>query len=138
VEAEEPVNLDGPIVDTNVVVRFLRDQESQHQDAVGIFEKAAAEKRRLVLLDVIVAESIFVLSKTYGLGRLEVAEAMEKILDHPAIGVATPDILREALAKYATTRLHFVDCYLMAVARPAGRRVVTFDKGIGNRGNIAH
>ncbi len=132
-EKATPVNLDGAIVDTNVVVRFLRSEDRQHAEAVRVFEAAQAAGNQLVLLDVVVAETIFVLTAHYGLGREAVADSMAKIINHGAIGVANPAILGEALARYATTKLHFVDCYLVAMAKAAGREIATFDKELAAR-----
>lgn len=122
------MNLNGDIIDTNVVVRFLRSEDNQHADAVRLIEAAQAAGRQLVLLDIVVAETIYVLTTTYKLEREMVTDSMAKIIGHKAIGVASPSILSDALAYYSTTKLHFVDCYLVAVAKAAGRKIATFDR----------
>lgn len=130
------MRLDGDIVDTNVVVRFLRSEDKQHPDAVRLFEAARASGKQLVLLDVVVAETIHVLTTHHGLGRGVVADSMATIIDHQAIGVATPEILRDALARYSVTQLRFVDCYLAAMAGAANRKVATFDKELTVFGDV--
>lgn len=122
------VNLNGDIIDTNVIVRFLRSEDKQHADAVRLMEAAQTAGKQFVLLDIVVAETIYVLTAQYKLGREIVADSMAKIIRHKAIGVATPAILGEALARYSATKLHFVDCYLIAMANAAGRKIATFDK----------
>ena len=122
------VNLNGDIIDTNVVVRFLRSEDKQHADAVRLIEATQTAGKQFVLLDIVVAETIYVLTTQYKLGREKVADSMSKIISHKAIGVATPAILGEALARYSATKLHFVDCYLIAMANAAGRKIATFDK----------
>jgi predicted nucleic acid-binding protein len=133
---EGRVSLDGPILDTNVVLRFLRKDEVQHAAARTLFEQAAASGQRLVLLDVVVAEIIFVLRSFYKCTRSEAAESMLGLLDHQAVGTATPGILRDALARYAATNLHFVDCYLAAMGKAADREVCTFDQGLAKFGDV--
>lgn len=122
------MNLNGDIIDTNVVVRFLRSEDKQHTDAVRLIEAAQTAGKQLVLLDIVVAETIYVLTTHYELGREVAADSMAKIISHKAIGVANPAILRDALARYSATKLHFVDCYLIAMANAAGRKIATFDK----------
>lgn len=130
------MKLDGPIIDTNVVLRLLRSGDAQHSDALSLLEEVRLAGRQLVLLDVVVAESVYVLTSYYKIDRMSVAAALAKILDHEAIGVATPEILRDALGRYSMTKLHFVDCYLAAMAKAAGRKVATFDKGFASFGDV--
>jgi len=130
------MSLDGPIIDTNVVLRLLRSEDTQHSDSVRLLEEMRAAGRQLVLLDVVVAECVYVLTSYYKIDRVRVAAALAKILDHEAIGVATPEILRDALGRYGMTKLHFLDCYLAAMAKAAGRKVATFDKGFAAFGDV--
>lgn len=119
------------IVDTNVIVRLLRKTDAQHAEAKAIVAEAQAAGQPLVLMDMILAETVFVLESIYGKSRAEITDILAEILDHPGIASTRPEILLEALAHYRGTRLHFVDCYLAAVARAAGRKVATFDKELG-------
>lgn len=130
------MNLDGPILDTNVVLRFLRKDEALHATSKVMFERAAASGQRLVLLDVVVAEVIFVLGSFYKCSRLEIAEALSALLDHDAIGVPNAEIVHDALVRYTGTNLHFVDCYLAAMGKAADREVCTFDQGLAKFGDV--
>jgi predicted nucleic acid-binding protein len=118
----------GRIVDTNVIVRLLRKDEAQHDSARKLVADAAAGGQPLVLLDVVVAETVFVLESIYKRSRLEIADMMAGLLDNAGIASTRPDILLEALTFYRGSKLHYVDCYLVAVAKAAGRRIATFDK----------
>ena len=127
---------EGPIVDTNVIVRLLRKEDAQHGAARAIFAEAAARGRPLVLMDVVVAETIFVLGGIYKLPRLEVADILAEMLAHPGVASTRPEIMLEALVHYRATKLHFVDCYLAAVAKAAGRKIATFDKELAALGGV--
>ena len=116
------------IVDTNVVVRLLRRTDAQHAAARAIVSEAQAAGRPLVLMDVVLAETIFVLEGIYGKSRVEIADVVASILGHPGIASTRPEILLEALACYRGSKLHFVDCYLIAVAKASDRKIATFDK----------
>lgn len=125
------MNLDGPIIDTNVVLRLIRSEDTQHQNAVRLLEEMRLADKQLVLLDVVVAECVYVLTSHYKIDRGRVAESLAKIIEHKAIAVATPEILRNTLGLFSMTKLHYVDCYLLAVAKAAGRGIATFDKELG-------
>lgn len=116
------------IVDTNVIIRLLRKTDAQHAEAKAIVAEAQAAGQPLVLMDVILAETVFVLESIYGKSRAEISDVLAEILDHPGIASTRPEILLEALVHYRGTKLHYVDCYLVAVAKAAGRGVATFDK----------
>ena len=130
------MNLDGPVLDTNVVLRFLRKDEAQHAAAKVLLEKAAESGQRLVLLDVVIAEVIFVLGSFYKYPRLEIAEALSALLDHDAIGVPNAEIVHDALVRYTGTNLHFVDCYLAAMGKAADREICSFDQGLAKFGDV--
>lgn len=123
------------IVDTNVIVRLLRKKDAQHAQAKAIVAEAQAAGQPLVLMDVILAETVFVLESIYEKSRAEITDILAEILDHPGIASTRPEILLEALVYYRGTKLHFVDCYLAAVATAAGRKVATFDKELGRMVN---
>ena len=118
----------GAIVDTNIIVRLLRKDDPQHMAAKTLVSEAQAEGKPLVLMDVVVAETLFVLSNIYGKSRVEVADILAEILNHPGIASTRPYILLEALTYYRGSKLHFVDCYLVAVAKAAERQIATFDR----------
>ena len=122
------VNGAGPIVDTNVLVRLLRKDDAQHEAAKAAVAEAAVRGQPLVLMDVVVAETVFVLGSVYQRPRFEIADILAELLAHPGVASTRPDVLLEALTSYRGKQLHFVDCYLAAVAKAAGRTITTFDK----------
>lgn len=130
-EEATPMSEAGAIVDTNVIVRFLRKTDAQHTEAKVIVSKAQAARQPLVLMDVVLAETIFVLENIYGKTRIEITDILAEILHHPGIASTRPEILLEALTYYRGSKLHFVDCYLVAVAKASGRKIATFDKELG-------
>lgn len=127
-EKAAPVSAAAPIVDTNVIIRLLRKDDAQHPAAKAILGEAASQGRPLVLMDVVVAEAVFVLGSVYKLTRLEVTDILAEMLAHPGVASTRPEIMLEALTFYRGTKLHFVDCYLAAVAKASGRGIASFDK----------
>jgi predicted nucleic acid-binding protein len=93
----------------------------------------------LVLADLVFAETVFVLESQYGFTRGAVFVSALSLLALPSINAPGYDLLIRALALYRTTRLHFVDAYMVALAEASGvRRVASFDKGFDRIDTIEH
>jgi predicted nucleic-acid-binding protein len=116
------------LVDTNVLVRHLTgDPPEQATQATRLLSEAG----QLLLLDLIVAEIVYVLESVYEVPRPRVAELARAIIAFPAIEVADEPVLLRALEVYEVHRLDFADAYLVAEAEISGvNAVVSFDKAI--------
>ncbi len=85
----------------------------------------------LLLADVIVAETIYVLESFYETPRLQIAQIMRSLLVFDAIVVVDRDVLLRALELYEIDRLDFAEAYLVACAESTGvGRVASFDRSI--------
>ena len=115
-------------LDTNVVVRHLTSDPPAQGARATAFLAAA---RQLLLTDLVVAETIYVLESFYEVPRRQVAEAIRSLLAFPAVVVLDPANLLRALEVYEHDRLDFAEAYLVACAEGSGvRAVVSFDKSI--------
>lgn len=115
-------------VDTNVLIRHLTgDPPGQAARATRLLSEAG----RLLLPDLIVAETVDVLASFYEVPRARVAELVRAIVAFPAVGVADEPTLLRALEVYEVHGLDFADAYLVAQAEASGvNAVVSFDKRI--------
>jgi predicted nucleic acid-binding protein len=115
-------------VDTNVLIRHLTgDPPDQAARATRLLSQAD----RLLIPDLIVAETVYVLESFYEVPRARVAELVRAIVAFPGIGVADEPLLLRALEVYEVHRLDFADAYLVAQAEASGvNAVVSFDKRI--------
>jgi len=115
-------------VDTNVLIRHLTgDPPDQAARATRLLSQAD----RLLLPDLIVAETVHVLESFYEVPRARVAELVRAIVAFPGIGVADEPLLLRALEVYEVHRLDLADAYLVAQAEASGvNAVVSFDKRI--------
>lgn len=71
----------------------------------------------------------------YGWDRVGVAAAVEAIVDEPGFAVEHGSALRDAAATYGDRAIDLHDCYLDAIARERGRRVLSFDKDLARLGS---
>ena len=85
----------------------------------------------MLLPDLILAETIFVLQSFYAMPRARVAELTRGVLATGAVRVEDPALLFRAIEIYETYRLAFADAYLVASAEQTGiGRIASFDRGI--------
>jgi predicted nucleic-acid-binding protein len=114
-------------LDTNVVIRHLTGDPPEMARRATQFLAANAE---LVLVDVVLAECVYVLQSVYNIDRRGVAEMMRAALAMPTIS-ADAELLLRALETYELDRLDFAEAYLAAVAEFTGvESIVSFGKAI--------
>ena len=115
-------------VDTNVLIRHLTGDPP---DQAARATRLLSEADRLLLPDLIVAETVYVLESFYEVPRARVAELVRAIVAFPGIGVADEPLLLRALEVYEVHRLDVADACLIAQAEASGvNAVVSFDKRI--------
>ena len=115
-------------VDSNILVRHLTgDPPDQAQRATEFLRSG----QNLVVVDLVVAEVVYVLESVYELDRERVAELVRAIVGFPAVVVTDEALLLRALEIYEQYRIHFAESYLAACAELSGVGVVaSFDRGI--------
>ena len=115
-------------LDTNVVVRHLTGDPPEL--AARATEALQAETE-LLLVDLVLAECVYVLESFYEVPRARVAELMRAVIAYPSIRTVDPQSLLRALEVYEVDRLDFAEAYLVAQAEATGVGVVlSFDKRI--------
>lgn len=114
--------------DTNVVLRYLlRDHEEQFVQANEFFEAVREGKRQAVLLEGVLVECLYVLTKFYLVPRSEAAGKLHGLLQYKGMrNLDRPELL-DALKRYEETKLDIVDCILLAKGAAARTEVFSFD-----------
>jgi predicted nucleic-acid-binding protein len=122
-------------VDTNVLVRHLTG------DPAPMAAKATAflrQEQELLLTDVVVAETVYVLESFYESPREQVAQAIQALLAMPSVVAIDGALLRRATEVYEVDRLDFAEAYLVACAESTGvNRIASFDQSIDRVGTVA-
>jgi predicted nucleic acid-binding protein len=115
-------------LDTNVLVRHLTG------DPASMAEKATtylSGGEQLLLTDLVVAETAYVLSSYYEAPRDQVATALRSIIAFPSITTIDPALLLRAIEVFEVDRLDFAEAYLVANAETTGiGRIASFDRTI--------
>ena len=115
-------------VDSNVLVRHLTgDPPGQAKRATEFLRSGD----NLILVDLVVAEVVYVLESVYEVEREQVAELVRSIVGFPAVAVPDEGLLLRALEIYEQYRIHFAESYLTACAELSGVEVVaSFDRDL--------
>lgn len=115
-------------VDTNILVRHLT---ADPPDVAARATRFLAAGHDLLLADLIVAETVYVLESFYEAPREQVAEAMRSLIALDGIMVVDPAMLLRALEIYEVDRLDFAEAYLAANAESTSvGKVATFDRSV--------
>ncbi len=115
-------------VDTNVLVRLIARDDPRQVAAAEAFVGVGAWVSHLALV-----ETVWVLASVYERTAAQIAAAIDHLLDHDALTVQEPDVVRAAVSQFRDTpRLGFSDCLMLQVAHKAGHTPLgTFGRGLG-------
>jgi predicted nucleic-acid-binding protein len=116
-----------------VILRYLlRDDESLFQKALEVLEKVRTGEEKVVILESVLTECVYVLLKIYRVNRSTIAEKLGGLLYYK--GVVNPDKqdLIDSINLFGQTHLSFVDCLLCAKSKNNAMPLVTFDAELIN------
>lgn len=119
------------LIDTNIIIRFLVGDHAEHlEQSSVIFERVEKCEIEVHILESVVMEAFFVLSKFYKLPIEEVINDLKRILSLE--GVVNDDklILFETLSIIENKNIDFVDALLCAKQRLQGMEILSFDNDI--------
>ncbi len=116
-------------LDTSVVVRLATKEPPElYRKAAAFLEQAEGEKWAVWLHPIHLAEAGFVLQKTYGYTRQQIARNLLAICWVQVVQVLDHHEALAALALYAELNLDYPDVFLAELARSRGHAVVAFDR----------
>lgn len=117
--------------DTNTIVRYLvADDPALHAKAKDFFDKVKQGSVKAVILESVVAECIYVLTKIYKVPRDRAAGSLVDLLRYKGIANDDQQELIRALSLFSDHGLDIVDCILCAKAAASGDHLLTFDKDL--------
>jgi len=122
--------ISGPhyLIDTNILVRFLRDDHAAFSSASRkLFEKARSGKLTLLIPFISIVETLHVLRSQYRVDQALSAREMIKILNAPGVELSAPGWIGEALGDYMKKGMSFGDACIAAEARANNYTVASFD-----------
>jgi predicted nucleic acid-binding protein len=115
-------------VDTNILVRHLTGDPSEMAARATAYLRAEPE---LLLTDLIVAETVYVLESFYEAPRAQVADSLRSLIAFASVVTVDPALLLRALEVYEVHRIDFAEAYLVASAESTRvGTVASFDRSL--------
>ena len=121
-------------IDTNVLVRHLTGDPPEMAARATAYLSRETE---LLLTDLVVAETVYVLESFYEVPREQVAESIRSLLAMSSMVAVDTALLLRSIEVYESDRLDFAEAYLVACAESTGINVIaSFDKSIDRVGTV--
>lgn len=120
--------------DTNTILRYLLGDEPRlYEKANRFFEKVRLGEEKVIILESVVVECIYVLMKFYKVPKTAASAKLKELLHYKGVANNDRDELIEALTIFAEKpSLDIVDCILCAKARSHNISLFTFDESLMN------
>ena len=126
-------------VDTNVLLRlFVNDDKAQAAKARALFEAQAEEDDSLWIADIVLAELVWALARSYDRPRADIATVLRALAGNATVKLESAASVVEATRLYEVGPADFVDC-LLAVKAKAQRCTAlhSFDKKMNGLPGVA-
>lgn len=119
-------------IDTNLLVRHLTQDDPAQAAKVARLLADAADRAELVLLtDIVLCETAWVLTRFYRVKRADLLAAFERVLADVQFAFQHRPEVATALRASRAGKGHFADHLISALARTAGcRTTYTFEKNL--------
>ncbi len=118
------------VIDTNLLVRYLTDDEPQKAKAVDtLLNSAAKGELKILIPSIVIAELVWVLESFYKMIAEDITGLVEAILNTPGVDTQDKSVIKAALKLYRTRKIDLIDAWIIEFARAKGaKRIYTFDK----------
>ena len=118
-----------PIVDTNIIIRFLTNDPPQLANKVEQLLKESPPDN-LEIPDIVIAEIVYVLLSFYQIDKEQVIEKITWLINFDKIK-ANKKILKKTLEFYKNYPISFIDAYLCSlVTNNKNSFIYSFDKAL--------
>lgn len=119
------------LLDTNIIIRFLVGDSQKHlAKSIEIFRQIESAKIQVEILDGVLMEAFFVLTKFYKLPKNEVINDLKTILALNGVVNTDKTILFETLNIIETKNIDFVDALICAKSKLQGFAKLSFDNDV--------
>jgi predicted nucleic-acid-binding protein len=119
-------------LDTNVLVRYLtQDDPAQFAKAAAFIDAASEREEQFLVNTPVLCELVWVLAAVYDYSREEIAQALEQIFTTAQFEIERLDEARQALGDFRSSKADFSDALLGRINRSLGaKHTVTLDRDL--------
>jgi len=119
------------LLDTNVIIRFLVGDHIEHLEKSRlIFKDIETAKVQVEILEGVLMEALFVLTKFYKIPKNDVINDLKIILIFNGVINSNKTILYEALNIIENRNIDFVDALICAKSKLQGFGKLSFDEDV--------
>lgn len=119
------------LLDTNIIIRFLVGDHEEHlAKSIKYFKSIETAKLQVEILDGVLMEAFFVLTKFYKLPKKDVINDLKTILTLNGVVNNNKTILYEALNIIENKNIDFVDALICAKSKLQGFGKLSFDQDV--------
>jgi len=119
------------LLDTNIIIRFLVGDHPEHlTKSIAIFEDIEKAKLQVEIIDGVLMEAFFVLTKFYKIPKREVINDLKTILAFNGVINSDKAILFETLTIIENKNIDFVDALICAKSKLQGYTKLSFDNDL--------
>ena len=119
-------------LDTNVLLRYLtQDDPAQFARAAAFIDAASEREEQFLINTPVLCELVWVLATVYDYSRGEIAQALEQIFTTAQFEIERLDEARQALGDFRSSKADFSDALIGRINRSLGaKHTVTFDRDV--------
>ena len=115
--------------DTNYLVRHLvQDDAKQSREVTRVFKREAKKGRTILLLNIVMCETVWVLSSLYNAKKSDILKTLKALEDEVLFEFESEDEVSAAIDRYEKGKADFSDYLIDELGKSHGRELVTFDK----------
>jgi len=119
------------LLDANIIIRFLVGDHKEHlTKSIEIFKDIESAKLQVEILDGVLMECYFVLTKFYKIPKNDVINDLKTILSFNGIINTNKTILYETLNIIENKNIDFVDALICAKSKLQGYGKISFDEDL--------
>ena len=117
--------------DTNYLVRHLVQDDSKQSKVVAkIVEEEISQGRAILILDLVLCETIWVLKSAYTANRNDIVSVHDGLLQEPCFEFEDQKIIKSAVLRFKKGKADFSDYILAEKCISKNRSLLTFDKAL--------
>lgn len=121
------------LLDINIIIRFLiGDNEQFLKQSTEYFKEIEQGTRKVEVLEGVIMEAFFVLTKFYKLPKSDVINDLKMILSLQGVVNIDKVILTETLSSVENKNIDFIDALICTKTKLQGYGKLSFDKDVIN------
>ncbi len=114
--------------DTNAIIRYLtKDDEVLYSKAKEFFDRVKNGSCKVIIVESVIAECIYVLTKVYKVPKNEAAASLKDILHYKGVANEDQKELIRALTLFQDRNIDIVDCILCVKSTNPDLSLFSFD-----------